>query len=451
LKTKNISLGLVLPLLIIFTLISCEKEPGEIGLNLVSNNDLPIVFSDTTTIWAQSERIDSVRTDEGSSSLIGSFYDPWFGVTTASLYTQVRLSLSAPDYGSNPVCDSVVFSLVYNDCYGDTSQTQTLYIHRLEDAILPDSVYYSTYNLAYNPEPLTTIDVLPSPSDSVVVDEEKQAPQLRIPLDPALGDEILNASDDQLIDNDAFTDFFKGLYITTDKQTIPGEGCIMIFNQMTDLSRFIIYYHNDENDSLSSNFNINTTSVGHFNNFEHYGYQEADPLVKAQIFNEDTSGMHSNIFLQEMGGVRVKIRFPYLKNYINDGQFSVNEAQLIIKNKGDEDSYPLPSSLVIKKVEDSTGYYYYLPDASESSGYYDGSYSTGQYRFRITRYIQRLLLEKEYDSCLVLMMPRDENTYIPEIEANNKNRRAYRMVSGGSNDPESSIELKLTLTKILDQ
>ena len=199
----------IVPLAFFFS--ACE-EPDIIGMDVLPGVDsIGIEFWDTTSIISYSEIEDSVRTDETTSNLLGSFKDPVFGTTSASFYTQVRLSSNDVDFGTSPVFDSLILSLAYSGYYGDTSVSQNVIIYELTEDIYRDSNYYSNQSFLFIKPNLANYKFLPNPNDSVYVDGEMQAPQLRINFDQILGDKFLQAASSDLTDNDNFLKFCKGL------------------------------------------------------------------------------------------------------------------------------------------------------------------------------------------------------------------------------------------------
>ena len=117
---KQTMLSILIILSLFFT--ACEDDQNNVGLDIQPPGDRLNVFTtDTFSVYAYSKPVDSVRTDETSVSLLGSIHDPIFGTTTASLYTQFRLSETAVSFGDNPVLDSLVMTLDYKSLYGDTN------------------------------------------------------------------------------------------------------------------------------------------------------------------------------------------------------------------------------------------------------------------------------------------------------------------------------------------
>ncbi|MDZ7775423.1 MAG: DUF4270 family protein [Bacteroidales bacterium] len=84
----------------------CEEDPTDVGIGVQpGDEELGVFTSDTITIEAHSMLADSIRTDETEFSLIGSHYDPVFGVTTASVFTSFALSAADHDFGENATPD----------------------------------------------------------------------------------------------------------------------------------------------------------------------------------------------------------------------------------------------------------------------------------------------------------------------------------------------------------
>jgi len=424
-----------LPVLI----LSCNKDPERIGIGLQPDEDkLEVYTSDTTTLYGYSVFEDSIRTDETTVSLLGSYFDPVFGSSTASIYTQVRLSTTSVTFGENPVLDSIVLAFEYTGgYYGDTSYFQNFKVYRIiNDSIIGDSAYYSNQNLELGDE-LANINIAPSPTDSVMVDTLKYKAQLRIPLSEDFGNSILNANEDDLASNDAFLQFLRGVYVTSEK--VLWGGAILYFDLVAVNSRMSIYYSNDESDSLSYNFTISSGNA-RFMNFEHYGYENAGADFKAQLLNGDTTLGQDKMYLQSMAGVKARFNFPYIKDWVKNGDIVINEARLTINNYyPDDDYYAPPPVLVVKKLNDD-GTSAFIPDQFEGTAYYGGAYDaeTGEYFFRISRYIQSILTG-------------DEENYGMELVVSGGSLMPNRATIVGPNpnpaiDPSKSLRLKLIYT-----
>jgi len=389
-----------------FLLVNCNKDPERIGVDLQPEDDrLEVYVSDTTSVYAYSVLVDSIRTDETSVSMLGSYYDPVFGSSTSSIYTQIRLSTTSTTFGVAPVLDSIVLAFEYTGSYyGDTSYFQNFKVFRIneDEIILGDSSYYSNQELQSDEE-IANVYIQPSPTDSVMVDTLKYKAQLRIPLSEEFGYAILNADTADLASNDAFLEFLPGVYVTSEQ--VYWGGAILAFDLVAVNSRMSIYYSNDdEGDSLSYDFTISSGNA-RFMNFEHYNYENADASFKAQVYNEDTALGDDKLYLQAMAGVKVRFKFPYIKDWLNNGDIAINEARLIISNYHPDDNFAPPGELVVLKRNDD-GTAGFIPDQFEGTGYYGGQYDyeSGEYFFRISRQVQYLLTDGAEDYGMELVV-----------------------------------------------
>lgn len=374
------------------TTYSCTKEPDLIGLDLLPAGDfLNIDYIDTSSIVAYSVREDSLRTDELSLNLLGSVSDPVFGTTTASIYTQYRLSKNNITFGENAVADSMILTLAYKGIYGDSLSSKTIRVYEMADSINYDSSYYSTRTIPVLPELIGEATFVPNLSEADSVDGNYIPPHMRILLSPAFANKIITADINTLKDNESFQKVFMGLYITSEQATTPGTGSILYFNLLDAVSRLKLYYHNST-DTSSIDFPIGS-SVARFNHYEHYNYAGADPSLLEQL--GDSSANTQHLYVQSMAGTKIKLRIPHLKALAEQKHIAVNEALLVFSVEDTSGVYEVPAQIAIKKL-DADGNYTALPDENEGSSFLDGKSRSGkEYRFRITRYVQNRLLNPD--------------------------------------------------------
>jgi hypothetical protein len=390
-------------------LFSCNKEPDLLGLDLLPPGDrLNGTIMDTATIAAYSVFEDSIFTGGMTYGVIGSIYDDVFGKTTASLYTQIRMTSNAPTFGTGAVVDSVVLVLPYYGLFGDSSAIQTFRIYELSGSLDADKKYYSNNAEIDKLSLLAEKTFLPRVSDSVNIDTVsniKIIPQLRIKFGPQFAEKIMSATANDLLNNDNFVQYFKGIVITTDPKDTPG-GSLVSFNLTSTTSRLKMYYHNST-DALVYDFSMEASA--RFNRYDHNHYNEASQELKDQVLNSDTiaAAMHGKqkLYIQAFGGTKVKLRFPYLKKWAAGKKIAINNALLIMNNADLSGSFNAPASLSLReKLTDSTQSI--LIDEAEGSSYFGGTYNDSKgYQFRISRYIQQLLIPATEDKGLYLLVP----------------------------------------------
>ena len=423
---------------LLFLLISsCTKELSPIGMDLLNPLDLlSMGYTDTVQIKAYSIPEDSVYTRNLTYAQVGSMYDPVFGRTNATFYSQLFTSTTSLRFGATPVFDSAYLYLPFKSSYGDTLSNMTLHVYALTEGIVDSLHSYSNTTLTYDQaNPLGEITFQPKPHDSTFYNGQKQAPMLRIPINSNFGNYILSADTNSLNNNTEFVKYFKGICVVAEPQNTPGKGCILTFSMPSDYSRIQMYYHNTE-DTLSYSFAI-TTDCSRFQNYDHNGYAEAVPLLKEQLLGNTSPGQQF-LFAQGMAGVKIKIEFPYLNKWFDTEKIVVNDAQLILGNASVSDVFANPSAVTLRGVgESGTTSPYSVIDETENSAYFDGTFNktNNSYRFRLTRYIQQVLTGQVSNKGLHLIIP--SASYV-----------GTRLVLNGTESPQSDLKLYLRYTRI---
>ncbi len=415
---------------------SCTKEITPIGLDLLDSVDLlSMGYIDTVSIRAYTVSDDSVYTRRLDYAQLGSMYDPVFGRTNVTFFSQVLPSIDSVKFGVNPVFDSAFLYLPYKGpSYGDTNSNMTLHVYALTESII-DSVYsFSNRAVAYDVHnPIGEITFRPSPHDSSYFEGLKQPPTLRIPINEKFGNYILAADSSSFYTTKAFAEYFKGISIVANPQNSPGKGCIINMDLKTLNSYIKMYYHNAK-DTAAYYFIVNANCT-RFQNYDHNGYAEAIPMLKQQLEGNTSLGQQF-LFAQGLGGVKIKIEFPYLKQSLDPQKTVINDAQLILGNASVSDVFTNPAYLTLRNVgENRTTSPFNIVDEVEGAGYFDGTYNKGanQYRFRITRYIQQLLLGQINNNGLHLIIP--SSAY-----------NGARLVLNGTASDQSDLKLYLRYT-----
>jgi hypothetical protein len=398
--------------------------------------------------------MDSLRTDAAQlqsvsyNALFGTYLDPIFGKTSASIYTQLTLSSVNPNFGVNPIIDSVVLSLVYDttSSYGKIPKAQqNISVYQLSENLVSSNVYYSNYSpslLAPTTDLTNGFAFTPNLTSTNTIDGEVLKPCLRVPINSAFGQSILNSqSSGNLLNTTAFQNFIKGLYITTKNTTSlnSGEGNIFKINYADYQTRLRLYYHSDTA-HLKYDLSIGT-AVSLFSNFNHT-FTNSDLI--SQINNGASSKQNDLVYLQSMAGVKVKIEMPYIMNLNTTYIHGINKAELVIKVDTtaiyQSGTYTPPKQLIVFGIND-TGNDFVLSDFYENSnysyGYYiGGSYNsvTNEYRINISRYVQQILDGKIKNNGLHLL------AFQGAFYAN-------RVVIGGGSNSTYRMKLNLTYTK----
>lgn len=396
---------------------ACTSEPDQLGLNLTPGGDkLNAFYTDSSTVIAYNTPIDTLRTSvlpgyAGTNSLtmlFGAMYDSTYGKYEASFATQLWLASVDPVINKNPVADSVVVQFPYAALYGDSLSPQNLKIYELTEPLRGDSVYYSHRYITEDPSALlANTTFVPNAKDSVTIRGVKYGPMFRVKLNKSFGDKILTGGTN-LVTQENFRHFIKGLYFTTTPKDVMGQGSILTFAIAGTNTGIQIFYHTDlGKDSLT--VNVDASNSQRYNTFNFHNYQYADPLFKAQFLSKDTTKGQEKLFISGISGSEIKIRFPYILKYKEKQRAGFNQAVLVIDAPYTTNTKYPPSQLSLYKVY-KDGKTYALEDLAsgvpvEISGIYDSTKK--QYRFKVTQFLQNILSTGKEDYYLML------GTYTP--------------------------------------
>jgi hypothetical protein len=382
----------------LIALTGCEEQ-SSIGVEVLPTGDLLTIRSTSQAeILSFTHSEDSIRTDEASKSLLGSFTDSLFGNTTIGFATQFRL-YEFPDFGKNPKADSVKLYLYYRIIYGDTVTPQKFNVYELESPLDVDSRYTQDTDLK-------------GMSSGNLIGEHEYTPKIRqdsttrdtfyqlinIPIDISLGEKLINADSKQMINNDVFLEFFKGLYIETEKQI--GQGGAILSLETVQLGSFngsalVLFYSNDSAKSVAGGDTslimpyIISTYSARVNNIQH-DYSET-PFY--QNLNSETV-QDSLIYVQSTGGLKTRILIEELSSWRDSVNIAINKAELIFQIDtvaSQVHKFPPPLQMLFTVV-DSLGKEFLPKDYVFNPSFYGGGLRKDYtYHFNITQHVQEVI------------------------------------------------------------
>ncbi len=412
------------------------KDPELIGLEVLPEGEgYPVAWVDTFTVTVSTILDDSVVTSGLTSYLIGEMNDPDFGISKSELFTQFRLGTTNVSFSNVPQIDSIILNLAYAGSYGTVNKLsgfQRLGVYSLGDD-LKDDTYYSNVTHNYNAVPLAQIGFRPDLISNVMVDTVLIPPSLRIRLDPAFGQEILNSTSLTLSNDSAFVQAFKGLAIIPENNgLVPGEGAILYFNMVSPFTRVELYYHNAIEDSLKTFLPINTACATHTRFTHEY------PSAITSILGDEEAGKNQ-LYMQAMAGLKVKVEIPHLNNLRNLGTVAINRAEFVIPLADNDFSRYVPPSLLQATGVDSANNSLFLIDRFEIEGHFGGDYrsTTKDYVFNVARHLQSILNK-----------PVTEPDYGLFIVNSGNSVNARRGIFNGTAHAERAFKLRLTYTVI---
>ncbi|KFC19847.1 DUF4270 family protein [Chryseobacterium sp. FH1] len=448
----------VIPFLIMGMVVlnSCEGELDDLGSQLVEGGASDGVdrmyglvaynINNNDTIQTDASRIDSVT--------VGAFNEQVFGGQKVSYITQLRLNAYDPDFGTNPVIDSVVLTLKPRYETATDSLTTTTN----EDYVYPDGEVaakkvvvtypvrkYGKYKMGGQKTQLTVKvhevnDFLGAATDkvisnkaislgseigsqnfngtvnSVLITKDTDATELvkrevsyRMKLDNAFfQSKIIAKKGDQVLkDAASFIRYFKGISISV------AENDGYLFSMRPNDAAITIYYKNDvTTDGVVTRTNAEVAlSLGSGNvhiskiAYDRAGSNYASAMSSVGMPN-DVSG-DQLIYAQGMGGAGFGLKIPAsaiveLKNMYKNEKVGIVSAKIRVYNDADSwnNSYRKPSSLLVKE-KDSTRF---LPDMTELAGTGYSLIRTGNlstkdayYDIGITASLKKIIEDESYD------------------------------------------------------
>jgi hypothetical protein len=436
-KYKYQLIGLVALLVVAIT--GCEEQ-SSIGVEVLPDGDLVNIRNTIQQTRSYTFSEDSIRTDEARKSLLGSFTDSLFGNTTIDFATQFRL-FGFPDFRYNAKADSLSLYLYYRVIYGDTVTKQTFRVYELESPLDPDAVYKQDVDLKSmaSDKLLAEHEYVPRVRlDSTSRDTFYQL--IKIPLDISLAEKLISADSMDMVNNDVFLEYFKGLLIETEK--VDQQGGTILSLELLDRGNFdgsalALFYHNDSvktesgaDSALYVPYIVSQFSA-RVNRMEH-DYSNTPFFDKL-----NSEGVEDSlVYVQATGGLKARILIDELSSWKDSVNVGVNKAELVFQIDtiaSQVDKFPPPNQMLFTVV-DSTGVERLPVDYVFNPSFYGGTLrSDYTYRFTVTQHLQRIIdgLAKNNGFYLV-----------PAV----KNSEANRTVIKGSTSA-SGIKLIVTYSK----
>ncbi len=380
---------------------SCEDDPGMVGKGLLPEGDLIYVNAVLNeNIAAYTFTQDTIRSDEASNLLLGSYLDPVFGRTTADFALQLRLR-SYPSFvdSAGMIVDSIALLLHGGTYLGDSLSPQQVAVYELVTDLNIDDDYYSNIDFsALKGEKIGESTFHPK----ALLDTNTNVYTLKIKLDNTLAEKLVSADSLDLVDNDAFLAYFKGLVVETEEVTDSGSilslARALNTGSSTISSTLSLYYRLNEEDTVSSAFNYYITDNSATASRYRHDYTSA-PFYASLNQEENTDTL---VYVQPLGGIRSKIIIPELEQWKDSIGIILNKASLTFYADtlaSDYRNYELPGSLLLT-YENEVGEESGIEDYEEKYRATYGGFLSAKtdedaidyvYSFSITRHLENII------------------------------------------------------------
>lgn len=446
---KNVSLALWI--IAFGIIISACNDPSPIGSELLADDQVEILFTDTLTINASVIKEDNLVTYDPDPSvnydnfLVGDFMDPVFGRATSGLYAQLTLDFDEPDY-ENAVIDSIVLTLEYDSAstYGILDEAFNLGVYRIMDFVDVEREYFSNESFAVDEMmPLAEVNnLIPqlNSSDSIIGlidyrfdDEEGDTidfpASLRIPLPLSFAQELASYDSTIYSSNTNFVEQFNGIHVRPLNST-PG---MLSFNiSAISVSGLTVYYRQD--DSKQQYTYEFSPSFVQFSSFEH----DFSGSIVENFFDDPILG-DSLLFVQSMSGTNVQLEIPGIQDFDN---VIINKAELIFtvaEIPGDDpDNYP-PMFTIIAADLDEEEEFSFVEDILIGGANFGGvtieaDNGLTEYRMNLSAHLQEIINGNRASTLFLRAFPKQE--------------QADRSVIYGPGHSTYPMRLDLTYTKL---
>jgi len=199
------------------------------------------LYTDTVGFSLETRRVDSVITFGPLAYFAGQMDDPLTGTYTASFFQQFELGGDNINFGDNLQLDSITLDLILGSYFGNADARTQFEVYELAEALSVESEYTSNSDAAVTGPELSggftfgEVDTL--------INTVEGRDTLSIRLSDELGRRLLTLSPDQLSNDDAFVEVFRGLNVRATRE--PGSaapGAIWVFDLLSPGSGITLHY-----------------------------------------------------------------------------------------------------------------------------------------------------------------------------------------------------------------
>ena len=363
--------------------VGCNSDADDLGLQFFENNEAQGEQAAYDLVAYNVNNNDVVRSDSYSlkKATLGAFNEIQFGMQKSAYVTQVRLSKYAPDFGTNPIVDSVVLEIkpeydatakttsITNITYKGQAAKQTLTAYSAVKYGNPASAMTINVNEITTDLGSTGTEILSNRSvtggtllgtksftgNSIAVSINKVSDNtalltkdagLRIPLNASyFQTKIADKGGASELSNESnFINYFKGLKISIQEN----DGYLINFapDQVT-----MTMYYKSGGKSNTFSFDLGSSNV----HFSQISYN------RTTIFNNVMAGIDRTngdplLYMQGMGGPGAGIRIPEnaieaLKTLRRDRRAAIVSAKIRLYTDTSvwNNSYTKPDNFLVKK------------------------------------------------------------------------------------------------------
>jgi hypothetical protein len=300
-----------------------------------------VYYVDTFQVEVETVRIDVPSTKNQPHVMVGYYDDPTFGRIKAQAFTQLGFNgIDTLRLGSDVSIDSIVSYMISDFYVGDISEPVTkpmsFSVYKLQEII--DSTKARDYTSAALPYSDTLIARFDGfDFDQTIVNKYKLSNE---DSDTTHFHEISSLFKQfNGYTNQAFLTEFKGLAFIPDSSKTSfalgfrvGGGSsfntVIYYHYFSDATNTVYYYTLSP---LSGNSSLNDSTI--CQRYTKLDYKPIAPLDQLVGFDSvPSSKMQGQGFMNDMLGIRTRLKFPTLANFLASvkGQYNIMDARIVI-------------------------------------------------------------------------------------------------------------------------
>lgn len=361
---------------------SCTNEDTMGATMMPADDDVTILATDTLQVKAYTELEDTVYTGNQTYLMLGNLQDPIFGSTNCSFFAKFS-NTSYSKFKEGAIIDSVVLTLGLDTnakrFYGDSTNICSVDVYAVTTPMDYSKRYYQTFDISpYVGNKIGTATFIPNVADTAI----------KFSLDNEYGELIMAAQADTTFDEKVCGLYFKA---SDDNQ----GNCLMKIKYNSSFTEYNVYYHCEGDEAESSALYSVSVTDTRFSMAEH---DYSNTCFYEQLLKPSTI-QDSYLYLQCLGGTRVKLEFPDIAKFNNfaDKYFILSRAELILPLAdtavSGEDEYSAIGKLACLGLypNGSQKYFSEFLTSSNSLITIGRSYKSGTYNINLTTRIKDLL------------------------------------------------------------
>ncbi|WP_159637067.1 DUF4270 family protein [Sphingobacterium composti Ten et al. 2007 non Yoo et al. 2007] len=396
---------------------SCNKEMS-VSLDEI-DEDIAVTFIDSFTVHTSTYQLNYLPSSATGNILVGKVRSNDLGSIKSTSYLRLALDSYTDNIPEGAVFDSVNVVLRPNNVryyYGDTTQIQTLSVHKVTQEIVTTNILSSidSYNAPVYVNGPTIFSDKKFAYESSALGTGQFRPYVNsidtisLRLTDEFGKDLfdkINTNDFNVSNIEAFQSYLKGIAIVPeDNNTV-----VLGFNDTLNIHLNYSYVGSDGFKVTGKKVISNYSPSYQYNNVEYD--RTGTPFEGLSGSNREISFQQANrsAVIQSGTGLATKIKIPTLKEFMYNENISINKAELIIETEAlGSGNYPAPSSLMLI-VSDKNGLatnYVPSPFANtiQQATYMPGNDvgQNGKYIFNLIDYIKNINTNRYIDTDLLI-------------------------------------------------